>query len=67
MKENMTLEEAKLLAQQGVKVTHRYFTKDEYLTISGNLITFEDGVQISFDEWVDGKDYLLDGWSIYEE
>jgi len=38
----MTLTEAKELAQQGIKVTHNYFTKDEYLTMKGNQIIFED-------------------------
>jgi predicted methyltransferase MtxX (methanogen marker protein 4) len=61
----MTLEEAKTLAQQGVKVTHEYFTSDEYMTMQGNIIIFEDGVEIFFDEWIKGKDYLLQGWSIY--
>lgn len=59
----MTLSEAKELAQQGIKVTHRYFTDDEYLTMKGNMIIFEDGVRIFFDEWTKDKDYLLEGWS----
>ena len=59
----MTLEEAKKLAQQGIRVTHEYFTDDEYLTIQGNVIVFEDGARIFFDEWTKDKDYLLDGWS----
>ncbi len=61
----MTLEEAKKTAQQGIKVKHRYFTENEYMTMAGNQITFEDGVRIFFDEWVEGKDYLKDGWSLY--
>jgi hypothetical protein len=61
----MTLQEAKEQAQRGIKVKHRYFTENEYMTMSGNIITFEDGVRIYFDEWVEGKDYLKDGWSLY--
>jgi hypothetical protein len=59
----MTLEEAKVLAQQGVKMTHEYFCDYEWLIImNGNLITFEDGVQIFVNEWVENKEYLLYGW-----
>lgn len=61
----MTLQQAKELAQQDIKVTHNYFTKDEYMTMEGNIIIFEDGCEIHFDEWTKDKDYLLDGWSIY--
>jgi len=63
----MTLQEAKELAQQGIKVTHNYFTEDEYMTMHGNIIKFEDGVEIYFDEWTKDKDYLLDGWSKYPD
>lgn len=62
----MDLQEAKKLAQQGVKVTHKYFTAEEYMTMRGNQIVFEDGVKIFFDEWIKGKPYLLTGWSKFE-
>jgi hypothetical protein len=61
----MTFEEAKEKARQGIKVTHKYFTADEYMTMQGNYIVFEDGVKILADEWAKGKDYLNDGWSLY--
>jgi len=61
----MTFEEAKQKARKGIKVTHRYFTDDEYMTMQGNIIVFEDGVRIFADEWAKGKVYLLDGWSLY--
>ena len=61
----MTLGEAIGHARKGIKVTHTYFTDDEYMTMKGNVIVFEDGVRIFIDEWAKGKDYLLDGWSIY--
>jgi hypothetical protein len=61
----MTFEEAKEQARKGVKMTHEYFTPNEYMTMSGNMIIFEDGVKIFADEWASGKDYLLNGWSIY--
>lgn len=62
----MTLEEAKELAQQGVKMTHVYFTEEEYMTMRGNVIFFEDGCQIFFNEWTQGKDYLKTGWSRFK-
>lgn len=61
----MNLEEAKQLAQQGTKVTHQYFTKDEWMIMKGNMIQFEDGCEIPFYDWIQGKDYLLEGWSLY--
>ena len=61
----MTLTEAKELAQKGIKVTHRYFTDEEYMIMKGNIIIFEDDVQIFFDEWTKGKDYLNEGWSLF--
>ena len=63
----MNFEEAKAAARRGIKVTHRYFTDDEYMTMEGNQIVFEDGTRIFANEWAEGKDYLLDGWSIYNE
>ena len=63
----MTFEEAKKLAREGVKVTHKYFTPDEYMTMKGNIIVFEDGAQIFADEWSKGKDYLNEDWSIYKD
>jgi len=64
-KAELTFEEAKALARQGVKVTHIYFTPEEYMTMTGNQIVFEDGAKIFVDEWAEGKDYLETGWSKY--
>jgi len=61
----MTFEEAKEQARKGVKVTHQYFADNEYLTMKGNMIVFEDGVKIFADDWSKDKNYLLDGWSLY--
>lgn len=58
----MNLQEAKELAQQGVKMTHSYFSDAEYMIMKGNIIVFEDGYQIFFDEWSKGKEYLKEGW-----
>ena len=61
----MTFEEAREHARNNVKITHEYFTKDEYITMIGNLIIFEDGVKIHAKDWMEGKNYLNDGWELY--
>lgn len=63
----MTLDEAVTQARNGIKVTHTYFTDNEYMTMRGNMIVFEDGAKIYLDEWTKGKDYLLTGWSLWED
>ena len=42
----MILEEAKEIAQQGVKMTHNYFTDEEYISMRANIIVFEEGCKI---------------------
>lgn len=61
----MTLTEAKELAQKGIKVTHTYFTDEEYMTMRGNQIIFEDGCKVFFAEWTKDKDYLNEGWGLF--
>jgi hypothetical protein len=61
----MTFTQAKDYARKGIKVTHEYFTEEEYMTMKGNMIIFEDGTRINVGEWVKGKSWLLDGWSLY--
>ncbi len=65
-KKDMTFEEAKALARQGIKMTHEYFMPEEYITMQGNMIIFEDNVKIFADEWSKGKNYLLNGWKRFE-
>jgi len=56
----------KVLARQGTKMTHEYFLDNEYLTMQGNQVIFEDGVKIFWSDWVGSKDWAQDGWSKYE-
>lgn len=58
----MNLKQAKSLAQQGVRVKHRYFGDNEWMVMKNNVIIFEDGNTVFFDEWTQDKDYLQDGW-----
>lgn len=62
----MTLQEMKVLVQKGHKMTHKYFTSNEWLIMKGNIIIFEDDVKRCFDEWTTGKDYLKEGWKLYD-
>ena len=47
----MTKNEAIKLAQQGAKIGHISFLPGEYITIQGNTVTFEDGVECSLEEF----------------
>lgn len=56
----MIFEEAKELARQDIKFKHTYFAANEFMTMKGNLIFFEDGFEIFLNELSKGKDYLKD-------
>ena len=60
----MTQTEALLAMKDGNKITHEYFTEDEYVHVgSDGQVVFEDGVKVPRSWWE--KDYLQKGWSIY--
>lgn len=63
----MTREEAIEAMQNGEKVTHRYFAKDEWATMEGHSIITEDGVRITENEfWLIRKDPAWSNeWSIF--
>lgn len=63
----MTKEEAIQAMKEGKKVTHPYFSKDEWLTMDGNKIYLEDGCSCwSYDFWVNRKGFGWDnGYSLY--
>lgn len=64
----MTREEAKTAINEGKKVTHCYFTMDEYVYLKDGNYWFEDGVHCSpksFWELRNGS-HFNDGWEIYE-
>ena len=64
----MTKEDAIKAMEQGKKVTHRYFTSDEWMTMEDGKIVLEDGVKCdpSF-FWFDrkSKDWN-DGYELFE-
>lgn len=62
----MTKDEAIQAMEQGHKVTHRYFSADEWMRLAGRLYEFEDGCLCDPDEfWPDREEGFDDGWSIY--
>lgn len=54
---------------EGKKLTHMYFTEDEWVTDSGGGYEFEDGCKCTFNEfWQDRSDSGWDNdWSIWDE
>lgn len=61
----MTFLQAKDCAKNGTKVCHKYFTDDEYITMKGEMIIFEDGFRINANQWIKGRKELLEDWSLY--
>ena len=64
----MTREEAIKEMQKGEKITHHYFSKDEWMTMKRNSIILEDGCSCwSHDFWADRKGSSWeDGYSIFK-
>jgi len=63
----MTRTEAIESMENGNKVTHRLFTQEEWMKITGNKYEFEDGCFCRFDEfWLYREDESWqDCWSIF--
>lgn len=64
----MTKQEAIQAMKSGKKVTHRYFTPDEYLFMNiENEYTFEDGVSCSAQEFWKNRtaEYWETDWEIF--
>ena len=64
----MTKQEAIIKMKQGEKITHRFFSLEEWMTIDNGEILLEDGVRCSEDEfwkWRTDKSWD-DGYEIYE-
>lgn len=64
----MTKAEAIQAMENGKKVTHKYFSPEEWATMEMGLIVLEDGVKCEPDEfWKYRKDPMFDNdWSIYK-
>jgi len=66
---NMTKKEAIKSMRNGNKVTHRYFTPDEWMKETGHLYEFEDGCMCGFSAfWTHRQDDVWqDGWKVFKE
>jgi len=65
----MNKQEAIQAMLEGKKVTHRYFTDDEWVTMENGKIVFEDGIRCSPEEfwkWRTEECFETD-WSIYDK
>ena len=65
----MTWNEAKKRMRNGERITHRFFTDNEWMTIERGKILFEDGVTCSITEFrADRESWLWDeDYSIWKE
>lgn len=64
----MTREQAIKAMRNGQKVTHRYFTSEEWATEENGEVVLEDGVRCSPSEfWRDRMTSLFeDGWALFQ-
>lgn len=65
----MNKEEAIQAMQEGKKVTHRYFTPDEWMTMRMGMVVLEDGVVCTPQEfWQWRTDSVWNnGYKLFEE
>lgn len=65
----MTKQEAQEAMRAGKKVTHLYFTSDEWMTMEHGLILLEDGVRCSEHEFwhFRTENYWNEGYSIFTD
>jgi len=63
----MTKQEAIQMMIKGKKVTHRYFSPNEWITVDKGKFLFEDGVKCSFNEfWADRRQQFWEtDWEIF--
>lgn len=68
-KDNLTRAEAIQAMKEGKKVSHRYFTPDEFIYMEGDTIHTEDGAQCSSKEfWSIRSNVMWEiDWNIYPE
>lgn len=65
----MTKEEAIKAMSEGKKVRHRYFSRDEWVTMNpAGLYEFEDGVIVGpYLFWMNRQDsYWNEGWELFK-
>lgn len=66
----MNRQQAKEALANGAKLTHRYFTSEEWVKSMGDgMYIFEDGIMCNVDGfWMDRKDGSFDsGWHVLKK
>jgi hypothetical protein len=64
----MSREEAYEMMEAGHKITHQYFSRNEYYMLNGRRVRAEDGVDHTRIFWSeDQNNWRADGWEIYKE
>lgn len=65
----MTKDQAKVALNNGKKIAHLYFSKDEWVKKANGEYQFEDGVICEIDEFWEYRSELMwdNGWEIYSE
>lgn len=65
----MDFKDAVALMKQGKKLTHRFFTTGEWVTMEGNEFIFEDGVRCSLPEFISHRIDLAwnEDWIVHPE
>lgn len=58
----MSWEEALELMRSGKRVTHKYFTSDEYFEMQFGTVICEQGYNMT--DWFKNEEWQLSGWSI---
>ena len=63
----MSKEEAIQAMKEGKKVTQRFFSSDEWMTIENGFLLLEDGVRISLEDFFNFRSDSLwdDGYELY--
>lgn len=64
----MTIEEAKTAISKGEKVTHNYFSSDEFITMKGGVLIDENDYYLDWDEFWLLRDTVnwKNGWEIFK-
>ena len=62
----MTRQEAYEVMKNGEKITHQYFSSNEFYEMKGSQIIAEDGVKHTSIFWSEAQNnWRKDGWRIY--
>lgn len=66
--QTMTKDEAIAAMRKGKKVTHKYFSRDEWVSMDGSEIVTEEGYHVTMELFWDCRNqpYWNTGWKLWE-